>query len=147
MSTAATMTKFTPSEVEKHNTYNSCFVTKGQKVYDVTEFLNDHPGGPDFILEYAGKDVSGIMADATSHPHSESAYEILDEYQVGVLSAATDDEDEPVFASTGLSKEEDLSKETDLEADFKKHHFLDLSHPLLPQMWRGNFSKEFYLDQ
>ena len=37
--------------------------------------------------------------------------------------------------------------ETLPEDDFVKHEFLDLSKPLLRQLWESNFSKEFYLQQ
>ncbi len=37
--------------------------------------------------------------------------------------------------------------ETLPEEDFKRHEFLDLSKPLLRQVWESNFSKEFYLQQ
>lgn len=50
-----------------------------RKIYNVTGFLEEHPGGGEIILPYAGKDVTEIMADIQSHQHSESAYEILDE--------------------------------------------------------------------
>jgi 4-hydroxysphinganine ceramide fatty acyl 2-hydroxylase len=46
-----------------------------------------------------------------------------------------------------MSCEEDLSKETDLDTDYKTHKFLDLNRPLFGQLWYGGFSKEFYLDQ
>lgn len=46
-----------------------------------------------------------------------------------------------------MSCEEDLSKETDFNNDYKKHKFLDLSRPLFPQIWFGGFSKKFYLEQ
>jgi hypothetical protein len=30
--------------------------TEGEnRVYDVTKYLNDHPGGPEIMLEFAGK--------------------------------------------------------------------------------------------
>lgn len=56
-------------------------------------------------------------------------------------------EKKPTFAATGLSGVEDLTKDTDLNADFKAHRFLDLNKPLLAQVWTGGFSKEFYLEQ
>lgn len=74
------------SDVSSHNTAKSCYVTLGTKVYDVTSFLPDHPGGGDLILEYGGKDVSAIMQDELSHSHSEAAYEILDESLVGFVA-------------------------------------------------------------
>lgn len=54
-------------------------------MYDITGFLPDHPGGDDVILEWAGKDIGSVMADPSSHVHSRSAYEMMDEYCVGEL--------------------------------------------------------------
>lgn len=74
------------SDVEARNTPKSCYVTLGTNVYDITSFLDDHPGGGDLILEYGGKDVTAIMKDEISHGHSEAAYEILDEHLVGFVA-------------------------------------------------------------
>ena len=76
------------SDVETRNTSKSCYVTIGTKVYDITSFLDDHPGGGNLILEYGGKDVSTIMGDEISHTHSEAAYEILDENLIGFVATA-----------------------------------------------------------
>ena len=137
-----------------------CLVTLNNRVYDVTQFLPDHPGGEDLIDNYRGKDVSSIMMDELSHDHSEAAYEILEEYLIGVLSTtkqsslpdsestAVDEthEDKEIYA-TGLSCEEDLNIPTNIESDYAKHRFLDLGKPLLPQVFHGGFTKEFYLNQ
>ncbi|KAJ5596847.1 hypothetical protein VI817_003899 [Penicillium citrinum] len=152
---------FTAAEVAAHNSAKSCYIAIGQKVYDVTEFVDDHPGGGDLILDYAGKDVEEIMKDEISHEHTEAAYEILDDYHIGFLtpgagasgkatSTAVDagvSDAGPVYATTGMSKEEDLSVETNYNQDFKTHKFLDLNKPLFAQLWYSNFSKEFYLEQ
>lgn len=147
---------FTQAEVRSHNSKKSCFVTIGSKVYDVTGFLDDHPGGADLILQHAGSDVTKIMRDPISHIHTEAAYEILEECHVGFLesddkssatTAETNGSGPRVYASTGMASEEDLSKETDIVADYRTHKFLDLSKPLFPQLWYGGFSKEFYLSQ
>jgi 4-hydroxysphinganine ceramide fatty acyl 2-hydroxylase len=154
---------FTRAEVESHNTEKSCYVTLGKNVYDVTDFVDSHPGGADLIMEYAGKDIADILRDETSHPHSETAYEVLDDSLVGFLSSsdklskssaangstsidANGNGIEP-HPRTGMSCEEDLSKETDYASDYKTHKFLDLGRPLFLQVWNGGFSKEFYLDQ
>lgn len=42
-------------EVAKHDTRNSCWVVVEGNVYDVTGFLESHPGGVSSILKYAGK--------------------------------------------------------------------------------------------
>ncbi|KAJ5901684.1 fatty acid hydroxylase [Penicillium taxi] len=149
---------FTVADVKSHDNAESCYITIGRKVYDVTEFVQDHPGGGDLVLEYAGKDVNDILKDTASHKHSEAAYDILEDYQVGFLdttggaskvtaSADISTESEPLFASTGMSREEDLTIDTDYTQDFKQHKFLDLNRPLLPQLWFGGFKKRFYLDQ
>lgn len=168
----------TADEVQSHNNDQSCYVTIGSKVYDVTSFVDDHPGGGDLILQYAGKDVGEIMGDVVSHEHSEAAYEILDDSLVGFLGSTSssktnkkpamngsaqktipagenegegqvegEEQTEIVYETTGMSKEEDLSVETDISQDYKKHKFLDLNKPLLMQLWTSGFSKKFYLEQ
>ncbi|RMY01281.1 hypothetical protein D0866_15813, partial [Hortaea werneckii] len=81
-----TLPTFPQADVAAHRTAKSCFVTIGTKVYDVTEFLEDHPGGADLILQYAGKDVKEAMEDPISHAHSEAAWEMLDDYLVGFMA-------------------------------------------------------------
>ena len=154
---------FTAAEVEKHNTEGSCYVTVGNIVYDVTDFLESHPGGPGLILDYGGKDITDILADEISHRHSQTAYDVLEDSIVGYLgsgknagangmssgveSPGSDGEKPVVHPRTGMSCAEDLSKDTDISTDFRTHKFLDLNRPLLMQVWRGGFSKDFYLDQ
>ncbi len=72
-----------PSEIASHNTSESCYVTRGSNVYDVTSFLDDHPGGGDLILKYGGKDVEQIMNDEISHVHSEAAGGVLHDLLCG----------------------------------------------------------------
>uniref|UniRef100_A0A060T3D8 L-lactate dehydrogenase (cytochrome) n=1 Tax=Blastobotrys adeninivorans TaxID=409370 RepID=A0A060T3D8_BLAAD len=45
-------------EIAEHNSKESCWVVIHGKVYDVTEFLPNHPGGEKIILQYAGKDAT-----------------------------------------------------------------------------------------
>jgi 4-hydroxysphinganine ceramide fatty acyl 2-hydroxylase len=192
---ARTLPTLPSAEVASHNSAKSCYITVGTKVYDVTTFVEDHPGGGDLILDYAGKDVKEAMEDEVSHAHSESAWEILDDYLIGfvatekVLEAAMKSNDpfsilpmeptakgmeelkrantgaaeeveardhvtigdategKPVYERTGISSEEELSQDTDVVNDYKKHKFLDLNKPLLLQVWFGGFSKKFYLEQ
>jgi len=158
-----TLPTFTAAQVASHSSAKSCFVTVGNKVYDVTDFLDAHPGGSDLVLEYAGKDVADILQDESSHAHSESAYEVLDDSLVGFLAApngasanskATSTavsngvtNGSAVNPRTGMASEEDLSRDTNIDDDYNTHKFLDLSKPLLMQVWYGGFSKDFYLEQ
>lgn len=159
-------------ELAKHNNKRSCYVTIGAKVYDVTEFLDDHPGGDDLILKYGGKDVTAILKDQVSHQHSETAYEMLDEYLIGFKSPESgvsqaakaggknvlppSPPTTPPLASpgspnkawsSGVKSAEEMEVPTDLIEDYKKNKFLDLTKPLFSQVWNGNFTKEFYLEQ
>eukprot|EP00039_Didymoeca_costata_P026399 m.15852 g.15852 ORF g.15852 m.15852 type:complete len:581 (+) comp5510_c0_seq2:25-1767(+) len=54
-------------EVIKHKSKESCWSVIHGKVYDLTSFLGDHPGGANIILKYAGMDASNAY-DAAGHP-------------------------------------------------------------------------------
>ncbi|KAK0120381.1 hypothetical protein ONS95_011781 [Cadophora gregata] len=49
---------FDAAEVAKHNTPESCWVSLYGDVWDVTEFLPNHPGGSNIILKLAGRDAT-----------------------------------------------------------------------------------------
>jgi hypothetical protein len=38
-----------------NNLIYKIFLSGEDKVYDVTKYLSDHPGGPEIMLEFAGK--------------------------------------------------------------------------------------------
>ncbi|RKF60956.1 Ceramide very long chain fatty acid hydroxylase SCS7 [Erysiphe neolycopersici] len=176
MSPSRTFPTYLPDEIAGHKTSESCFVLMGSKVYDITDFLDSHPGGRDLILRYAGKDITYILKDQDVHTHSDAAYEVLEDSLVGFFqpqkkfSSMTENLDtqqtsllppdgelllnkqqknnkEPRFPSTGMSSAEDLHRDTNIEDDFKTHKFLNLNEPLLLQVWNGGFSKDFYLEQ
>eukprot|EP00743_Colponemidia_sp_Colp-15_P006279 GILK01006755.1.p1 GENE.GILK01006755.1~~GILK01006755.1.p1 ORF type:complete len:471 (-),score=82.87 GILK01006755.1:292-1704(-) len=46
------------AEVMKHHTVEDCWVVIHGKVYDVTQFLPDHPGGVNVIAKNAGRDAT-----------------------------------------------------------------------------------------
>ncbi|KAK6122823.1 hypothetical protein DH2020_043437 [Rehmannia glutinosa] len=71
---------FTYSEVSAHNTSEDCWVIINGKVYDVTSYLNDHPGGDEVLLGQAGKDASEEFEDVG---HGSAARLMLDEFYVG----------------------------------------------------------------
>ncbi|KUI67758.1 Ceramide very long chain fatty acid hydroxylase SCS7 [Cytospora mali] len=143
-------------DVALHKTSESCYVIKNGRVYDVTGFLDSHPGGSDLILNFGGRDITKIFQDESSHAHSEPASELLEACLIGFIdtkkaskeySTANSSTDGSEYASTGLACAEDLYKDTNAKKDYEEHKFLDLDRPLLPQMLFGNFSKAFYLDQ
>ncbi|EGD80575.1 cytochrome b5 type B [Salpingoeca rosetta] len=83
--TPATMSKtISYAEVAKHNTNESCYMVIHDKVYDVTKFLIEHPGGEEVMMDYAGKDASEGFEDVG---HSEDAREQLSDFVIGELPA------------------------------------------------------------
>ncbi|KAF8973898.1 cytochrome b2 [Flammula alnicola] len=54
------MAPWTLQQVAQHNSVHSCWVIIQNNVYDVTEFLSEHPGGSDIILKYGGRDATSI---------------------------------------------------------------------------------------
>lgn len=85
MSVSKRVRIYTLEDLATHKCAQSCWVTLKGKVYNVTSFVSDHPGGDDLILNNADTDVESIMKDKDSHDHSESAYEMLEEYVIGRL--------------------------------------------------------------
>ncbi|SCU78479.1 LAMI_0A04764g1_1 [Lachancea mirantina] len=162
-----TLPLYSQKDLKSHASRDDCWVALYQrKIYNVTRFLDEHPGGSQLLLDYAGQDVTEIMKDSASHEHSNAAYEILDdEYLAGYLATPEEeakllqkgsghemevrldtDYDSTVFVAE-VPPEEKLSIATDYSRDYKRHKFLDLNQPLLWQVLFGSFSKEFYLDQ
>lgn len=76
------MGRFTLKEVAAHNTSTSCWIVLNGVVFDVTTFLDDHPGGYEILLHHAGKDATDAFE---AIGHSESALEVLNDYSIGLL--------------------------------------------------------------
>ncbi|CAK9056151.1 Cytochrome b2 [Durusdinium trenchii] len=51
------------SEVNRHCIPEDCWVALNGKVYDLSEFMDRHPGGPTTIVDWAGKDASKFFND------------------------------------------------------------------------------------
>ncbi|KAM7496215.1 hypothetical protein LguiA_020629 [Lonicera macranthoides] len=77
---------FTLAEVSNHNTNKDCWLLIGGKVYDVTKFLEDHPGGDEVLLTATGKDATDDFEDVG---HSTSARSMMDEFYVGDIDSET----------------------------------------------------------
>ncbi|GKU11942.1 unnamed protein product, partial [Fusarium langsethiae] len=51
------------AEIKQHNTADDCWIAVHSKVWDITHFINQHPGGPDVLLNLAGSDATDIYND------------------------------------------------------------------------------------
>ncbi|KAH6759701.1 cytochrome B5 isoform B [Perilla frutescens var. hirtella] len=77
---------FTLAEVSEHNSDKDCWIVIAGKVYNVTKFLEDHPGGDDVIISSTGKDATDDFEDVG---HSASAKAMMEEFYVGEIDVAT----------------------------------------------------------
>ncbi|XP_062817699.1 cytochrome b5 isoform X1 [Anolis carolinensis] len=71
---------FTMDEVAKRSTGKETWLVIHGRVYDVTRFLDEHPGGEEVLLEQAGQDATESFDDVG---HSEDAHEMLKQYLIG----------------------------------------------------------------
>ena len=52
------MNSYTIEEVSFHNSENDAWIVINNFVYDITDFINEHPGGKDILLQFIGTDAS-----------------------------------------------------------------------------------------
>jgi len=70
----------TLEELKKHTSKDSLYVLLHEKVYDVTKFIDEHPGGDEVILAEAGIDATEAFEDVG---HSDEARALLPDLLVG----------------------------------------------------------------
>ncbi|XP_071091535.1 cytochrome b5-like [Haliotis cracherodii] len=68
------------SEVKQHKDSKSTWLVIHNQVYDVTKFLEEHPGGEEVLLEQAGDDATESFEDVG---HSTDARELMKDYLIG----------------------------------------------------------------
>ncbi|KAA0723788.1 Cytochrome b5 [Triplophysa tibetana] len=73
---------YTRQEIQEHNVSGDAWLIIHEKVYDVTTFMEEHPGGEEVLLEQAGTDATESFEDVG---HSTDAREMLQQYIVGEL--------------------------------------------------------------
>ncbi|KAK2164065.1 hypothetical protein LSH36_69g03040 [Paralvinella palmiformis] len=77
--------QFTLEEVKKHNTAKDLWFTIHDKVYDVTKFIEEHPGGEEVLLEQGGGFATESFEDVG---HSTDARELMKTYEIGEVAEA-----------------------------------------------------------
>ncbi|KIX94353.1 uncharacterized protein Z520_10063 [Fonsecaea multimorphosa CBS 102226] len=73
---------FTLSEVDAHSSNKDLYLIVHGKVHNVTDFIDQHPGGREKLLETGGSDVTELFENAA---HSEDARSLLSEMYIGDL--------------------------------------------------------------
>jgi sulfite oxidase len=75
------------SEVERHASRETgVWVTYKGSVYDITDFVDSHPGGSEKIMLAAGKDIGPFWSVYQVHLSVNAAKELLADMQIGRLS-------------------------------------------------------------
>ncbi|GFQ00377.1 cytochrome b5 [Phtheirospermum japonicum] len=72
--------------VANHNKKDDCWLIISGKVYDVTPFLEEHPGGDEVLVMSTGKDATTNFEDVG---HSDDAQEKMKEFLVGRIDEST----------------------------------------------------------
>ncbi|XP_039055391.1 cytochrome b5-like [Hibiscus syriacus] len=72
---------FTLAQVSEHNSPKDCWLVINGKV-DVTNLLEDHPGGDEVLLSATGKDATDDFEDVG---HSDSARDYVGEINVSTI--------------------------------------------------------------
>jgi len=76
---------YTMEEIAKHNSKESCWTVIRGKVYDLTSWIDKHPGGADKILRICGKDGTDLFV--RQHGGKEKPEKILESFKIGVLKS------------------------------------------------------------
>ncbi|KAJ5721534.1 mitochondrial cytochrome b2 [Penicillium malachiteum] len=91
---------FDAAEVAQHNSNKSCWVILYGKVYDVTDFVANHPGGAKVILRLAGKDATEEFDPV--HPEGTLEESLKPEALLGTVDPTTvpKEADKPATSQT-----------------------------------------------
>ncbi|KAJ7284325.1 hypothetical protein O6H91_04G116600 [Diphasiastrum complanatum] len=74
------MQQLTHAEIFNHSKAKDIWLLIHGKVYDVSKFSEDHPGGEEVLISAAGKDATDDFEDVG---HSSSAKAMMEEYYIG----------------------------------------------------------------
>lgn len=83
-STSTTTPTFTMSKISEHNDESSCYSAILGSVYDLTMWVNLHPGGKKGILAICG--INGTDLFMKKHNAGSKQMNILARYKIGVLA-------------------------------------------------------------
>ncbi|ODV96007.1 hypothetical protein PACTADRAFT_49429 [Pachysolen tannophilus NRRL Y-2460] len=93
---------YTFDEIEQHNTRDDLWLVIEGKVYDCSNYIDEHPGGEEVIVDCAGTDATEAFEDIG---HSEDARDILKGLHIGDLDPSS----KPTTSSKSNSSTDDSS--------------------------------------
>ncbi len=77
------------SEIESRSTKGNCWAAIDENVYDLTSWINQHPGGREKIIELCGTDATGAFE--AMHGDSSKAKQALILLKIGTLNPSSND--------------------------------------------------------
>lgn len=84
--TADTQRVFTLAEVVAHDTLEDCWMAIRGQVYDLTEYVPEHPAARSVLKPWCGIDATeGMETKGRARPHSEYAWGLLERYRIGSI--------------------------------------------------------------
>ncbi|RZC59870.1 hypothetical protein C5167_007177 [Papaver somniferum] len=109
---------YTLEEASNHNTKQDCWLILDGKVYNVTKYLDDHPGGDDVLVNATGRDA---IEDFDFVGHSKSARELMETYLMGELDPSSVPQQQQEKATTTRQHQTDqvTQKSTESSSAFK----------------------------
>ncbi|OAL47379.1 cytochrome b5 [Pyrenochaeta sp. DS3sAY3a] len=68
------------NEIRKHTDKGDLWLVIHNSVYNVSEFMEDHPGGADALLDQGGVDATSAFEDVG---HSDDARKMMEDLRIG----------------------------------------------------------------
>lgn len=124
-------------------------VLYGNKVVDVTDFKQKHPGGLDSINKHIGKNITEAFDKVSSH-QTKTAHKDVDEFCIGTIKL--DKEHKPIISEDNFTYDVDLKKGilyqvfTKLNKEQYLHFIHDPKHMINPPeaiLFETNFLEYF----
>ncbi|PWN53534.1 putative cytochrome b5 [Violaceomyces palustris] len=88
----------TMEELAKHKDHENLWLLIDGKVYDVSKFMDEHPGGDEVLISEAGKDATEAFEDVG---HSDDARSLLGPMFVGEIEGGAVSVKQKTAVSTG----------------------------------------------
>lgn len=121
--------ELTPEVVSKHNKRDDLWIVLNGKVYDLTDFLPNHPGGQKVLLKFAGKDASKIFNPI--HPPDAIEKFLPPEKYLGPLVGEFPQEEEILTDEEELRREL-IERKPPLSQIINLHDFETVARQILP---------------
>ncbi|KZV66454.1 hypothetical protein PENSPDRAFT_755719 [Peniophora sp. CONT] len=125
------MSALSGKEVATHNSRESCWIIVHGKVYDVTDFLDEHPGGSRIILKYAGKDATAEYEPI--HPPNAISDNLPPEKCLGAVDMGTVEKVEVQITDVEKARLERMENRPSLDQVLNLHDLEAIARQVMPE--------------